>query len=541
MATYAVWCSCKSSLGPPPELIQLPEASSLSPLCSTWFPKPVAERPVSKVLSPDLSQQAERRYGQIAMAITSAAFFDLDRTLLLRASGPLVSEALRAEGLLRAEPYPGENALFGLFNLFGETLPAIALTRQGARAAKGWNVSSVKAAAEALAEPLAEAIEPFARETIEEHRAANRKLVLATTTPYDLVAPFAKLIGFDDVLATRYRVDKATNSYDGTIDGEFVWSAGKARSVVAWSRANLVDLDDSYAYSDSFFDVPMLSKVGYPVAVNPDPRLLVYASAKGWPCTWFNAPPGVPKPIDVEPQQVIQKIARRELLPWIRFDIHGIENIPSEGGALVAANHRSYLDPLVMAYAMGLRNRPVRFLAKKEVTDAPVVGQLSKALGAIRVDRGSGDSSPMIEAARCLRAGELVTVFPQGTIPRGHDFFDPMLKGRHGAARLAIETGCDIVPVGLWGSEQAWPRNAKVPYVLNLADPPTVNVVVGEPYRPRSKNVDRATTELMETISALLPDEARQQRTPSEQELARTFPRSSQWRLNSPCSDATGR
>ena len=71
----------------------------------------------------------------------------------------------------------------------------------------------------------------------------------------------------------------------------------------------------------------------------------------------------------------------------------------------------------------------MRFLGKKEVFDAPVVGQLAKAIGGIRVDRGTGSDEPLKAAVAALEAGELVAIMPQGTIPRGQAFFDPVLKG----------------------------------------------------------------------------------------------------------------
>ncbi len=454
----------------------------------------------------------------------SAAFFDLDRTLLLGASGPTISAGLRRHGLIGEQPIPGEQIAFTLFNVFGENLPSILLTRQGARAAKGWPVAKVRAAAAEIAEPLVELVEPFARQTIEEHRKSGRKLVLATTTPFDLVTPFAERLGMDDVLATRYRVDGS--AYDGTIDGEFVWSRGKARSVTNWAAANLIELADSYAYSDSIFDVPMLSKVGYPVAVNPDPRLLAYATLRNWPRVWFNAPPGVPKPIGVEPQQVLSKLAIPELMPWLDLRFEGLDNLRIDGGLVLASNHRSYLDPMIVARAGADVSRPVRFMAKKEVTDAPVVGQLATALGAIRVDRGSGSDAPLAQSAAAIEAGEVVAVFPQGTIPRGMDFFDPTLKGRPGAVRLALQTGRPIVPVGIWGTERVWPRNASFPYIMNLAEPPTVTVRVGRPYHPAGTDLRALTAELMDRIVQLLPPEATEHHQPTEAELAATFPKS---------------
>ncbi|MEM9565828.1 MAG: HAD-IB family hydrolase [Actinomycetota bacterium] len=456
----------------------------------------------------------------------AAAIFDLDRTLLLGASGPVISAALRRQGVLSDRFTLGERLAFGLFDLVGETLPSILLSREGVRATRGWSVAAVRRAAEEVAPELEARVEPFAVETIAEHRAAGRKLVLATTTPHDLIAPFAERLGFDGVLATRHRitVGDAGPVYAGSVDGEFVWSQGKARSVAVWARANGIELADSYAYSDSIFDVPMLSKVGHPVAVNPDPRLLAYATMRGWPRVWFNAPPGVAKPLGVELQDLVANLARPELFPWLEIDLRHLDRLPSDGGVLLAANHRSYLDPMMVAFAAARAGRPARFLAKQEVTDAPVSGAVVRALGAIRVDRGSGSDTPLVEAGRALRAGELVAVFPQGTIPRGRAFFDPELRGRHGAVRLAIEAGAPIVPIGLWGTERAWPRNARLPYLLNLADPPTIMIRVGEPYHPTTDDVPAATAELMARIGELLPPDARRPAEPTEAQLAGTHP-----------------
>ncbi len=453
----------------------------------------------------------------------TAAVFDLDRTLLLGASGPILSAIMREQGLIGERHLPGERLAFGVFDLIGETLPSMLISRQGMRATKGWSHTALRAVGAAAAAELADRVQPFALATIEEHRAAGRLLLLATTTPYEAIKPFADLLGFDDAIGTRFGI-RADGTYDGSIDGEFVWSRGKARSVRRWARLHQVDLDDSHAYSDSVFDLPLLSSVGHPVAVNPDARLLAFATLRRWPIVWFNAPPGVPKPGGVEPQQILSALARPGTMPWIDLEVRHGERTPSTGGVILASNHRSALDPLVLTQATAMVDRPVRFLSKKEVTDAPVVGSLARAMGAIRVDRASGAETSLIEAARSLRAGELVAVFPQGTIPRGEAFFDPVLRGRRGAARLALETGSPLLPVGIWGTERVWPRNRRVPYVLNLADPPRVTIEFGEPYHPSGADPTEATEELMARIADLLPPEARRRHAPSADELAATFP-----------------
>src|SRR4029077_15133668 len=102
----------------------------------------------------------------------------------------------------------------------------------------------------------------------DEHRGEGRLLVMATTTPIDLVRPLADRLGFDHVIATSY--GRRDGVFDGTLDGPFVWGRGKSHAVEDWADTNDIDLSESYAYSDSYYDVPLLSIVGHPTAVNPD-------------------------------------------------------------------------------------------------------------------------------------------------------------------------------------------------------------------------------------------------------------------------------
>ena len=457
--------------------------------------------------------------------MTGAAIFDLDRTLLRGASGPVISRALRDAGVISDRSIPGEGLVYRLFDLVGETRPSMMLTRQAARFAKGGHRDQVCEAGEEAADALAEAVQPFARPLLDDHRAAGRRLVLATTTPGDMIRPLADRLGFDAVVATRYGLDGG-GRYDGTIDGEFVWGKGKLRAVRSWAVANGVSLDESWAYSDSYYDNPLLGAVGNPVAVNPDPRLLAVAVVRRWPVIHLDVPAGVPKVpvLNVEPQRVVQAMVRPELLPWVRFDIDGVDRIPEAGPAIIVANHRSYFDPLALGATFARRGRAVRFLGKREVFDAPVVGQIARALGGIRVDRATGSDEPLIEAAAALDSGELVAILPQGTIPRGGAFFEPELSGRWGAARLAAMTKVPVVPIGLWGTEAVWPRSERLPRVWNITSPPTVRVRVGEPVELKLRSPKADTRRLMDAIVDLLPPEARRQHEPTPEELALTYP-----------------
>jgi putative phosphoserine phosphatase/1-acylglycerol-3-phosphate O-acyltransferase len=216
-------------------------------------------------------------------------------------------------------------------------------------------------------------------------------------------------------------------------------------------------------------------------------------------------------------------------MPWVRFRVEGTEHLPADGAALLCSNHRSYFDPIAVGYAAARRGRPIRFLGKKEVFDAPLVGDMARAMGGIRVERGSGSDEPLLEAADCLRAGEIVAILPQGTIPRGEAFFDPVLTGRWGAARLAADMAAEgrsvpVVPMGLWGTEKVWPRNSRVPNLVNVFDPPTVTIRFGPPVELGLADPAVDTAAIMAAIVDLLPPEARQHHRPTAEELARTLP-----------------
>ena len=451
-----------------------------------------------------------------------AAFFDLDRTLLAGASGPMFSTMLKQVGILPDRNIPGEGLVFKFFDIVGETLPSMVAARQMARAASGWDRGLVQEAGRLAAERLVDQVPGFARALISRHQAEGRRVVMATTSPYDLVKPLADALGVDDLIATRY--GEAEGRYDGSIDGTFVWGPGKLAAVRAWAADHGVDVGRSYAYSDSLYDLPLLSAVKFPTAINPDPRLRIVAALRRWPTQFFDVPAGVPKLAGIEPQQALQALARPELLPFVRFDIAGTERVPAEGPAIIVGNHRSYFDPLAIGMAMAQVGRPVRFLGKKEVFDAPVIGQLTAALGGIRVERGSGSGEPLAAAAEALEAGEIVALMPQGTIPRGRAFFEPELKGRWGAARLAAETRAPVIPMGLWGTEQVWPRSARTPDVLAIGHPPTVRVRVGDPVELKYRSADADTKRIMAALVDLLPEEARIRREPTPEELARSLP-----------------
>jgi putative phosphoserine phosphatase/1-acylglycerol-3-phosphate O-acyltransferase len=141
------------------------------------------------------------------------------------------------------------------------------------------------------------------------------------------------------------------------------------------------------------------------------------------------------------------------------------------------------------------------------------------------VDRKGAAVDAMAEAIAALRAGEVIVMTPEGTIPRGRDFYRTKLKGKTGAARLAAATRVPVIPVGIWGTEKVWPRSSRLPNVTNLLHPPVVRVRVGPPVEGLTYTDPKADTEMiMDAILSLLPEQARQEREPTEEEIARATP-----------------
>jgi len=454
---------------------------------------------------------------------TGAVFVDLDRTLLRSASGPVLQEAMVAEGVLNGGRHlPGEGLLYRFYNRFGESVPSIGLARAAAPYMRGRPADGTRRAGKRAVEPLVDLVQPWALEALQAHRAEGLGIVLATTSPLDLVAPLAEALGFDDVIATRYA--ETDGRYTGHLDGGFVWGLGKRAAVGQWAADHQVDLSASHAYTDSVFDLPLLQAVGHPHPLNADPRLVAVAVVRRWPLEHWDRPPGIPSVIGFEPYHLVRPFFRPQAFPYARFDVSGMEHIPVHGPVVLASNHRSYFDVVAIGMVAARLGRPVRFLAKQEVFDAPVVGPLARSLGGITVERGSASSEPMRRAAAALRAGEVVIVLPQGTIPRGDAFFDPVLHGHTGTARLAAETGAPVVPIGLWGTERVWPRSSKLPTVTTLSHPPRVTVSVGDPVPLGLEDAVADTATLMGAITDLLPDESRVPHIPTEEDLARTRP-----------------
>ena len=198
----------------------------------------------------------------------------------------------------------------------------------------------------------------------------------------------------------------------------------------------------------------------------------------------------------VEPVYFVTRNAL--LLPLqlvIRWTIEGSHLVPTYGPAILASNHTSYLDPLVLEHLAHERHRKARFLAKAELFDKRGVGWVLQKGKQIPVERNTTTAADSLDAAvEALRAGECVCVFPEGTISLD---LEPM-SGKTGTARLAAASGVPVTPVGLWGAHRILFKGRKPRWRRGIAEA----VVVGPPIRVApDDDVYDATDRIMQGIA----------------------------------------
>lgn len=191
-----------------------------------------------------------------------------------------------------------------------------------------------------------------------------------------------------------------------------------------------------------------------------------------------------------------------KLVPLLfRTRIIGATRIPA-GGALLAGNHVSYLDPVLL---WCVSPRPVHFMAKSELFVKGFIAWLLPRLWSFPVNRGEPDRTAILTATEILKSGGLVGVFPEGS-RREADAGEAVGAAHGGAAFIALRAGVPIVPVAILGTERAMPRGASLPRLVK------VTIVVGEPIDPaaialdagRKERVALVTARMMEEISTLL-------------------------------------
>jgi 1-acyl-sn-glycerol-3-phosphate acyltransferase len=203
-------------------------------------------------------------------------------------------------------------------------------------------------------------------------------------------------------------------------------------------------------------------------------------------------------------------IVKPSLLTFTKRDWVGGENIPATGGCVVVVNHISHLDPMTLGFFLYDHGRLVRYLTKDALFRAPVVKYIVKDAGQIPVRRMSeGAASAFDAAVEAVKKGECIGVYPEGTITKDPDGW-PM-RGKTGAARIALATGCPVIPIGQWGAQDILPAYTLRPHLFprrtahyKAGEPVDLSDLMGKPIT--NEVLHEATDRIMAAITGLVEE-----------------------------------
>lgn len=222
--------------------------------------------------------------------MTQAAFFDLDKTIIAKSSTLAFTRPLFRAGLLTRRTLAKAGIAQAYYQMFGADHDQLERVKSElAQLTSGWNrdeiVALVEETVSAIVPPLvfAEALA-----IIDHHRGQGHRIIVVSSSPEEIVKPLCRYLGIDEAIATRASTD-ASGQYTGEIE-LYAYGPGKAEAISTTADREGIDLANSYAYSDSATDLPMLELVGNPVAVNPDGELLKIARERGWEIRKFESP-----------------------------------------------------------------------------------------------------------------------------------------------------------------------------------------------------------------------------------------------------------
>ena len=212
----------------------------------------------------------------------------------------------------------------------------------------------------------------------------------------------------------------------------------------------------------------------------------------------------------MEPWYRFAVIVIRPLL-WLLFrtDFRGRDNLPRSGGVIVAVNHISYADPFAVALFLHINKRRPRFMAKHSLFKIPLAKQVLHGAKQIPVYRNTADARLALRAAvQAVRDGECVVVYPEGTVTKDPDMW-PM-AAKTGVARLALETGAPVVPIGQWGAHEFLGRKKKFSVlprkVLRARCGPPVDLSAWQGAEPTTEVLRAVTSKVMHDVTALVAE-----------------------------------
>lgn len=375
------------------------------------------------------------------------------------------------------------------------------LMHYGVRGQAGRSVDEVESwARDVFARNIAETIYPDARELVDAHVRKGHTVVIASSATRPQIQATADDLGINVLLCTEMEVGE-DDRYTGRLSSPIRWGQAKADAVRDLAASLDIDLDASFGYSNGPEDVPFLSEVGCPVALNPDDELEQEARTRGWPAARLTTPPET-KPLDlartglalgvfgaaVATSGVLGVLNRSR--SWgadlaatagsnltlatagVRLRVVGEENAFSARPAVFTFNHQSQLDVFVLG---ALLQRDFSGVAKKSLERDPFFGPVGYLTQVVYIDRAdSAKARTGLESAvEALENGKSIAIAPEGTrspTPR-------LLPFKKGPFHLAMQAGVPMVPVVMRNCGEIMAAHSMVihPGVVDVAVLPPID------------------------------------------------------------------
>ncbi len=437
------------------------------------------------------------------------AFFDLDRTLIRGFSAKEFFQSRLLSGKMSARELVAQFAGVLVYATGQGNFAGLAAV--SAQGVKGVDEQVfIQVGEEVYQKHLAQEIYPESRALVAAHMAKGHTVaIISAATPYQ-VNPIARDLMIDKVMCTRMEVENG--KFTGNIIEPACWGEGKSHAALQLADQHKLDLTQSFFYTDSIEDLPLLEIVGHPRPLNPDTKLSAIAFKNDWPIYRFydEERPGLTNWVrtglalaSLFPA-ILSGIATGSLsLSWkegvnsmmstvgdlvvamagIQLVVKGEEHLWTHRPAVFILNHQSNAD---LFLAAKLIQKDAVGIAKKELLHYPIIGQMMKAAGIIFVDRKNRKKAieAMKPAVDALKNGTSVIIFPEGT--RSYDYsLGPFKKG---AFHLAMQAGVPLVPIVIKNAHDVMPRGS------NLFRPTAVDVQVLPPVPTngwKRKDIDR--------------------------------------------------
>lgn len=452
-------------------------------------------------------------------ATPAVAFFDLDRTLIAGYSIVAIARERIRHGLTRGDILDSAailRDLLGQQRTMEKGLKGPAynrLVRTLSRSLQGISEETfTQLGKQAYHNGIARSLYSEAIALIEAHRRAGHRLVIISASTRYQIEPIAEVLGIDEICCTGLEVEDGL--FTGNTLAPLCYGEGKAMAARRLCKRLGASLNASWFYSDSIDDLPLLRRVGNPVAVNASERLMEYATAHDWPQIEFETR-GLPSLETVfrtlltlqtvatttawcalgerlgmgmltSPNLITQMVGEiGSGFAGIDIEVEGSENLTHSRPAVFIFNHQSTLDPMVLAH---LLKRDVVALCERKIADNRLIGPLLREANTIFVDEETDQVTALKLGLDVLDSGRSLVVAPEGT----RSALGDIQPFKHGAFYLAKKAGVPVIPIVLHNVKDALPKGG---FLIRAT---TVRVTVLPPMDPKKMGGVKQTCERME-------------------------------------------